>query len=89
MASLFFSGSQTFFVQCLGTKLLEMHLWLTSVLCIFHSLLISVSPGTLTFLLWVFGSGFWPTVVVFLYRVPVLGWFLQQPFLLAVKSFLF
>ncbi|CAM6034809.1 unnamed protein product [Sphagnum compactum] len=28
-------------------------------------------------------SGFWPTVVVFLYRVPVLGWFLQQPFLLA------
>jgi hypothetical protein len=51
--------------------------------------LISVSPGTLTFLLWVFGSGFWPTVVVFLYRVPVLGWFLQQPFLLAVKSFLF
>jgi hypothetical protein len=34
-------------------------------------------------------SGFWPTVVVFLYRVPVLGWFLQQPFLLAVKIFLF
>ncbi|CAK9868081.1 unnamed protein product [Sphagnum jensenii] len=28
-------------------------------------------------------SGFWPTVVVFLYRVPVLGWLLQQPFLMS------
>ncbi|CAK9194222.1 unnamed protein product [Sphagnum troendelagicum] len=28
-------------------------------------------------------SGFWPTVVVFLYRVPVLGRLLQQPFLMS------
>ncbi|CAM6041026.1 unnamed protein product [Sphagnum compactum] len=28
-------------------------------------------------------SGFWPTVVVFLYRVPVLGQLLQQPFLMS------
>ncbi|GAB2273684.1 Golgi Transport [Dionaea muscipula] len=25
-------------------------------------------------------SGFWPTLAVFLQRIPVLGWFLQQPF---------
>ncbi|KAH9302049.1 hypothetical protein KI387_013632, partial [Taxus chinensis] len=26
-------------------------------------------------------SGFWPTAKVFLYKVPVLGWLLQHPFL--------
>eukprot|EP00270_Netrium_digitus_P020426 TRINITY_DN8429_c0_g1_i1.p2 TRINITY_DN8429_c0_g1~~TRINITY_DN8429_c0_g1_i1.p2 ORF type:complete len:141 (-),score=17.16 TRINITY_DN8429_c0_g1_i1:102-524(-) len=26
-------------------------------------------------------SGFWPTVVIFLRRVPLLGWVLDQPFL--------
>uniref|UniRef100_A0A7C8YTX7 Vesicle transport protein n=1 Tax=Opuntia streptacantha TaxID=393608 RepID=A0A7C8YTX7_OPUST len=25
-------------------------------------------------------SGFWPTVAVFLQKIPVLGWILQQPF---------
>ncbi|KAJ7552440.1 hypothetical protein O6H91_06G055100 [Diphasiastrum complanatum] len=29
-------------------------------------------------------SGFFPTAAVFLYKVPVLGWFLQQPFLVSV-----
>ncbi|KAJ7528609.1 hypothetical protein O6H91_15G011400 [Diphasiastrum complanatum] len=29
-------------------------------------------------------SGFLPTVAVFLYRVPVLGYFLQQPFFLSI-----
>ncbi|KAL3701949.1 hypothetical protein R1sor_019971 [Riccia sorocarpa] len=28
-------------------------------------------------------SGFWPTVVVFLGRIPVLGWLINTPFLLA------
>ncbi|KAI9170043.1 hypothetical protein LWI28_021579 [Acer negundo] len=26
-------------------------------------------------------SGFWPTLVVFLQRIPILGWVLQKPFL--------
>ncbi|KAG0629056.1 hypothetical protein M758_1G073400 [Ceratodon purpureus] len=30
-------------------------------------------------------SGFWPTALVFLYRVPFLGYFLQQPFITAVR----
>ncbi|KAL5710144.1 Golgi Transport [Ranunculus cassubicifolius] len=30
-------------------------------------------------------SGFWPTLVVFLQRIPILGWVFQQPF---VTSFL-
>ncbi|KAJ8755468.1 hypothetical protein K2173_019266 [Erythroxylum novogranatense] len=29
-------------------------------------------------------SGFWPTLAVFLQRIPLLGWILQQPF---VRSF--
>ncbi|EFJ15914.1 hypothetical protein SELMODRAFT_179899 [Selaginella moellendorffii] len=29
-------------------------------------------------------SGFLPTVVVFLYRVPVLGWFFQHPFFVSI-----
>lgn len=32
-----------------------------------------------------FCSGFWPTALVFLYRVPVLGYFLQQPFITTVR----
>ncbi|OAE26286.1 hypothetical protein AXG93_3040s1030 [Marchantia polymorpha subsp. ruderalis] len=31
-------------------------------------------------------SGFWPTVVVFLGRIPVLGWLINTPFLLAVDT---
>jgi len=30
-------------------------------------------------------SGFWPTLVVFLQRIPIIGWIFQQPF---VTSFL-
>ncbi|XP_062210301.1 vesicle transport protein GOT1-like isoform X1 [Phragmites australis] len=30
-------------------------------------------------------SGFWPTLAVFLQRIPIIGWFFQQPF---VTSFL-
>jgi len=29
-------------------------------------------------------SGFWPTVVVFLQRIPVIGWIFQQPFLVSL-----
>jgi len=31
-------------------------------------------------------SGFWPTVVVFLQRIPVIGWIFQQPFLVSLFS---
>ncbi len=31
-------------------------------------------------------SGFWPTVVVFLQRIPVIGWLFQQPFLVSLFS---
>ncbi|KAG2726149.1 hypothetical protein I3760_01G099200 [Carya illinoinensis] len=32
-------------------------------------------------------SGFWPSVKVFLYRIPVLGWIIQYPFLLLDRLF--
>lgn len=31
------------------------------------------------------GSGFWPTLAVFLQRIPVLGWLFQQPFVTSVR----
>lgn len=31
-------------------------------------------------------SGFWPTVVVFLQRIPVIGWLFQQPYLVSLFS---
>ncbi|KAG2726148.1 hypothetical protein I3760_01G099200 [Carya illinoinensis] len=32
-------------------------------------------------------GGFWPSVKVFLYRIPVLGWIIQYPFLLLDRLF--
>jgi hypothetical protein len=31
------------------------------------------------------GSGFWPTLAVFLQRIPALGWIMQQPFVTSVS----
>jgi hypothetical protein len=31
-------------------------------------------------------SGFWPTLAVFLQRIPLLGWLLQQPYIRSVHS---
>ncbi|CAM8906558.1 unnamed protein product [Rhodiola kirilowii] len=32
-------------------------------------------------------SGFWPTIAVFVQRIPVLGWIFQQPFIKSVCFF--
>lgn len=34
-----------------------------------------------------FCSGFWPTLSVFLQRIPILGWVFQQPFIRSVSIF--
>ncbi|PRQ24425.1 putative vesicle transport protein, Got1/SFT2 [Rosa chinensis] len=31
-------------------------------------------------------SGFWPTLAVFLQKIPILGWVLQQPYIRSVCS---
>lgn len=31
-------------------------------------------------------SGFWPTLVVFLQRIPIIGWIFQQPFVTSVRT---
>lgn len=31
-------------------------------------------------------SGFWPTLAVFLQRIPILGWVFQQPFITSVRN---
>ena len=33
-----------------------------------------------------FCSGFWPTLAVFLQKIPVLGWLFQQPYVRSVSS---
>ncbi|KAG7029082.1 Vesicle transport protein GOT1, partial [Cucurbita argyrosperma subsp. argyrosperma] len=34
-------------------------------------------------------SGFWPTLAVFLQKIPVLGWLFQQPYVRSVGSYFF
>lgn len=53
------------------------------------------SPGILNFLFALYfpdhwysllHSGFWPTLAVFLQRIPILGWVFQQPFITSVRN---
>ena len=33
----------------------------------------------------IFCSGFWPTLAVFIQKIPVLGWLFQQPYIRSVS----